>query len=65
MHSNADMRRLLVERLIAHYAPARECHNELLTLPHEVDNILGDGSARLLPIFTETMREAKEKVGLV
>jgi hypothetical protein len=26
--------------------------------------ILGDGAARLLPIVTETMREVKEKVGL-
>ena len=60
----ADMKRLLAERLIAHYAPARERYNELLALPHEVDNILGDGAARLLPIVTETMREVKEKVGL-
>ena len=60
----ADMKRLLAERLIAHYAPARERYNELLALPHEVDNILGDGAARLSPIVTETMREVKEKVGL-
>jgi hypothetical protein len=33
-------------------------------LPHEIDSILGDGAARLLPIVTETMREVKEKVGL-
>jgi len=64
MHSNTDMKRLLAERLIAHYAPARERYNEFLALPHEVDNILGDGAARLLPIVTETMREVKEKVGL-
>jgi hypothetical protein len=50
--------------LIAHYAPARERYNELLALPHEIDNILGDGAARLLPIVTETMKEVKEKVGL-
>jgi tryptophanyl-tRNA synthetase len=58
------MKRLLAERLIAHYAPARERYNELLALPHEIDSILGDGAARLLPIVTETMREVKEKVGL-
>jgi hypothetical protein len=29
-----------------------------------VDNILGDGAARLLPIVTETMGEVKEKIGL-
>jgi hypothetical protein len=58
------MKRLLAERLIAHYAPARERYNELLALPHEIDNILGDGAARLLLIVTETMREVKRKVGL-
>jgi hypothetical protein len=41
-----------------------DVQNELLALPHEADNILGDGAARLLPIVTETMREVKEKVGL-
>ena len=64
MTNHADMKRLLAERLIAHYAPARERYNELLALPHEFKNILGDGAARLLPIVTETMREVKEKVGL-
>jgi predicted nuclease with RNAse H fold len=53
-----------IRRLIGHYAPARERYNELLALLREVDNILGDGAARLLPIVTETMREVKEKVGL-
>jgi tryptophanyl-tRNA synthetase len=64
MHNHADMKRLLAERLIAHYAPARERYNELLAVPREIDNILGDGAARLLPIVTETMREVTEKVGL-
>ena len=40
------------------------CPNDLLALPQEMDNILGDSAARLLPIVTETMREVKEKVGL-
>ena len=53
-----------MKRLIAHYAPAGERQNKLLALPHEVDNILGDGAARLLPIVTETMREVKKKVEL-
>jgi hypothetical protein len=33
----------------------------LLALPHEVDGILGDGAARLLPIVTETMHGVKER----
>jgi tryptophanyl-tRNA synthetase len=60
----ADMKRLLAERLTAHYAPARERYQELLALPHEINNILGDGAQRLLPLVTETMREVKERVGL-
>jgi len=42
-------------------APARERYQELLAVPHEIDNILGDGAQRLV---TETMREVKERVGL-
>jgi tryptophanyl-tRNA synthetase len=60
----ADLKRALAERLTAHYAPARERYQELLALPHEIDNILGDGAQRLLPLVTETMREVKERVGL-
>jgi hypothetical protein len=60
----ADIKRLLAERLIAHYAPARERYNEPLALAHNVDNIFSDSAARLLPIVTETMREVKEKVRL-
>jgi hypothetical protein len=41
-----------------------ELGEELLALPHEIDNILRDGAQRLLPLVTETMREVKEKVGL-
>ena len=48
----------------AHYAPARERYQELLALPHEINNILGDGAQRLLPLVTETMREVRERVGL-
>ncbi len=59
-----DMKRLLAERLAAHYAPARERYKELMALPHEVDAILHAGAARLLPLVTETMREVKERVGL-
>jgi len=53
-----------VKNQSAHYAPARERYQELLAVPHEIDNILGDGAQRLLPLVTETMREAKERVGL-
>ncbi len=60
----ADMKRLLAERLTAHYAPARERYQELLAQPHEIDAILHAGADHLKPLVTETMREVKEKVGL-
>ena len=60
----ADMKRLLAERLVARYAPARERYAELLAKPAEVDAILAAGAARLLPVATETMREVRERVGL-
>ena len=41
-----------------------ELGEELLAVPHEIDNILGGGAQRLLPLVTETMREVKQKVGL-
>jgi hypothetical protein len=59
-----NLKLALAERLTAHYAPARERYQELLALPHEINNILGDGAQRLLPLVTETMREVKERVGL-
>ena len=48
----------------AHHAPTRERYQELLAVPHQIDNILGDGAQRLLPLVTETMREVRERVGL-
>ena len=44
--------------------PARERYQELLAAPHEIDNILGNGAQRLLPLVIETMREVRERVGV-
>ena len=60
----ADMKRLLAERLVAHYAPARERYRELMATPKEIDAILAAGADRIKPIALETMREVKERVGL-
>ena len=59
-----DMKRLLAERLVAHYAPARERYRELMATPNEIDAILAAGADRIKPIALETMREVKERVGL-
>jgi tryptophanyl-tRNA synthetase len=59
-----DTKRLLAERIVAHYAPARERYLELQAKPGQVDEILASGAARLAPIAAETMTEVREKMGL-
>ena len=44
-----DTKRLLAERIIAHYAPARERYLDLMARPAELDAILQDGADRLAP----------------
>jgi len=59
-----DTKRLLAERLIAHYAPARERYLELTAHPAEVEGVLEAGADRLGPIARATMDEVREKMGL-
>ena len=59
-----DTKRLLAERIVAHYAPARERYLELQAQPGQVDEILASGAARLAPMAAETMNEVREKMGL-
>jgi tryptophanyl-tRNA synthetase len=59
-----DMKRLLAERIVRHYAPARERYAELMARPEEVDGILEAGADRLAPLAAATMAEVKEKMGL-
>ena len=59
-----DTKRLLAERLIAHYAPARERYLELLAHPAEVDGILEAGADRLAPRAASMMDEVRRRVGL-
>ncbi len=59
-----DTKRLLAERIIRHYAPARERYAELMAHPAEVDAILDAGADRLRPKAAATMAEVKEKMGL-
>jgi tryptophanyl-tRNA synthetase len=58
------MKRLIADRIVAHYAPARERYLELQADPAKVDEILAAGAARLAPIAAETMAEVREKMGL-
>jgi len=59
-----DMKKLLGERIVRHYAPARERYAELMAHPAEIDGILEAGADRLAPVAAATMAEVKEKMGL-
>ena len=59
-----DTKRLLADRIIAHYAPARERYLELMAKPATIDEILSAGANRLAPIAADTMAEVRQKMGL-
>jgi tryptophanyl-tRNA synthetase len=59
-----DTKRLLADRLIAHYAPARERYHELMAKPADIDGILEAGADRLRPRAEATMAEVRERMGL-
>ena len=59
-----DTKKLLADRIIRHYAGARERYAELMAHPAEVDGILEAGADRLGPAAAATMAEVKEKMGL-
>ena len=59
-----DTKKLLADRIIRHYAPARERYAELMAHPAEVDGILEAGADRLAPVAAATMAEVRERMGL-
>ena len=59
-----DTKRLLADRIISHYAPARERYAELMAHPEEIDGILEIGADRLRPLAAATMAEVHHKMGL-
>jgi tryptophanyl-tRNA synthetase len=59
-----DTKRLLADRIIRHYAPARERYAELMAHPAEVDGILEAGADRLRPKAAATLEEVRERMGL-
>jgi len=59
-----DMKKLLAERIVRHYAPARERYAELMADPAEIDCILEAGADRLAPMAAETMDEVRHRMGL-
>jgi tryptophanyl-tRNA synthetase len=59
-----DMKRLLADRIVAHYAPARERYLDLMATPERIDEILAVGAERLRPAAEATMAEVHHKMGL-
>jgi len=59
-----DMKKLLAERIVRHYAPAREQYLELIAHPEEIDGILEAGADRLAPKARATMDEVRHRMGL-
>ena len=61
---NARLKKLLAERIIRHYAGARERYIELMAHPDEVDGVLEAGADRLRPMAESTMTEVRYRMGL-
>ena len=59
-----DTKKLLAERVLRHYADARERYRELMADPARVDRVLEEGAERIRPIAQATMAEVREKMGL-
>jgi tryptophanyl-tRNA synthetase len=59
-----DTKKLLAERIIRHYAPARERYAELMAHPGEIEGILEAGADRLAPMAEATMDDVRHRMGL-
>jgi len=59
-----DTKKLLADRLIRHYAPARERYLELMAHPADIDGVLEAGADRLRPKAAATMDEVRRRMGL-
>jgi tryptophanyl-tRNA synthetase len=59
-----DTKKLLADRIVAHYAPSRERYLELMAHPAELDGVLEAGADRLRPRAETTMEEVRHRMGL-
>ena len=59
-----DTKKLLLERVLTHYAEARERYAELMADPARIDRVLEEGAERIRPMAQATMAEVREKMGL-
>ena len=59
-----DSKKLLVDRVLGHYAEARERYRELMADEPRIDRILADGAERIGPLAEATMDDVRHKMGL-
>ena len=59
-----DTKKLLLERLLAFFGPARERRAELAAKPGYVEEVLHAGADKLAPLAAETMRAVHDRMGL-
>jgi len=59
-----DCKKLLAQEINAALEPLRERRRELATKPDYIKELLAEGARRAQAIARETLREAKEKIGL-
>jgi tryptophanyl-tRNA synthetase len=59
-----DVKRMLADRILAHFAEARERRRELDSRPGYVEEVLRAGAERLAPLAAETMRQCHDLMGL-
>ena len=59
-----DTKRLLAERIVEHFAEARERRRELAERPGYVEDVLRSGAERLAPLARETIATCHERMGL-
>ncbi len=60
-----DCKRLLAKGMNAYFAPIRERRADLAARPGYVDQVMADGAARAETIARETLREVREKMGML
>jgi tryptophanyl-tRNA synthetase len=59
-----DTKKLLADRILTHYAKARERHAELVARPERIMEILRAGAERLAPRAADTMADVRHRMGL-
>jgi tryptophanyl-tRNA synthetase len=59
-----DAKKLLLEKVVTHFAPYRQKREELLAKPDYVNQVLANGAAKARAVAKATLDEAKQACGL-